>query len=43
MKEDNQGKKDNNENHYFDYFGIKTSPINNIGRSISPNTHSPIL
>ena len=25
------------------YFGIKTSPINNMGRSISPGTHSPIL
>ena len=25
------------------YFGIKTSPINNFGRSISPNCHSPIL
>ena len=25
------------------YFGIKTSPINNMGRSISPGSHSPIL
>ena len=25
------------------YFGIKTSPVNNMGRSISPNSHSPIL
>ena len=25
------------------YFGIKTSPMNNIGRSISPGSHSPIL
>ena len=25
------------------YFGIKTSPMNNIGRSISPRPHSHIL